>query len=113
MVTHLQLVNTADIARFAELDVIAVPQVYWDIIDMYYYQAVEYVGQERAAQALSRAAARCTRSGDALSAAIFCNSLMASFLIVFLLIPYSLQITELKCSARSGISSSRSFSVGT
>jgi predicted amidohydrolase YtcJ len=48
MITHLQLVNPEDIARFAEHDVIAVPQVYWDIIDMYYYQAVEYVGQERA-----------------------------------------------------------------
>lgn len=48
MVTHLQLVNPEDIARFAELGVVAVPQPYWHVVDTYYYQAVEYVGQERA-----------------------------------------------------------------
>jgi hypothetical protein len=48
MVTHLQLVNDADIARFADLDVIAVPQPYWFVVDTYYHQAVDYVGQERA-----------------------------------------------------------------
>lgn len=48
MITHLQLVNDADIARFADLDVIAVPQPYWFVVDTYYHQAVEYVGQARA-----------------------------------------------------------------
>jgi predicted amidohydrolase YtcJ len=48
MITHLQLVHPADIARFAELDVIAVPQPYWFCIDANYGQAVEYVGQVRA-----------------------------------------------------------------
>ena len=48
MITHLQLVNAADIARFADLGVIAVPQPYWFVVDTYYHQAVEYVGQERA-----------------------------------------------------------------
>ncbi len=48
MVTHLQLVHPEDIDRFAELGVIAVPQPYWFVVDTYYYQAVEYVGQERA-----------------------------------------------------------------
>jgi predicted amidohydrolase YtcJ len=48
MVTHLQLVNPADIKRFADLDAIAVPQPYWFVIDTYYTQAVEYVGQDRA-----------------------------------------------------------------
>ncbi len=48
MVTHLQLVSPEDIHRFAELDVIAVPQPYWFVIDTYYAQAVDFVGQERA-----------------------------------------------------------------
>jgi predicted amidohydrolase YtcJ len=48
MVTHLQLVNDEDIPRFGQLGVIAVPQPYWFVIDTYYDQAVEYVGQERA-----------------------------------------------------------------
>jgi predicted amidohydrolase YtcJ len=48
MVTHLQLVNPADVARFAELNAIAVPQPYWFVVDTYYTQAVEYVGQARA-----------------------------------------------------------------
>jgi len=48
MITHLQLVNPEDFDRFAELDVIAVPQPYWAVIDSYYTQAVDYIGQERA-----------------------------------------------------------------
>jgi predicted amidohydrolase YtcJ len=48
MITHLQLVNQNDIKRFARLGVIAVPQPYWFVVDTYYHQAVEYVGQERA-----------------------------------------------------------------
>lgn len=50
MITHLQLVNPEDISRFADLGVIAVPQPYWFVVDTYYYQAVDYVGQERADQ---------------------------------------------------------------
>ena len=50
MVTHLQLVNPEDIIRFAELKTIAVPQPYWFVIDTYYTQAVEYVGQPLADQ---------------------------------------------------------------
>jgi len=48
MITHLQLVNQADIPRFADLGVVAVPQPYWFVVDTYYTQAVEYVGRERA-----------------------------------------------------------------
>ena len=48
MITHLQLVNPEDVGRFADLGVIAVPQPYWFVIDTYYWQAVDYVGQERA-----------------------------------------------------------------
>lgn len=48
MITHLQLVNSADIARFADLGVIAVPQPYWFVVDTYYHQAVDYVGLQRA-----------------------------------------------------------------
>jgi predicted amidohydrolase YtcJ len=48
MITHLQIVNSDDIARFARLKVIAVPQPYWFVVDTYYTQAVEYIGQERA-----------------------------------------------------------------
>lgn len=48
MITHLQLVNPQDISRFADLGVIAVPQPYWFVVDTYYYQAVDYIGQERA-----------------------------------------------------------------
>ncbi len=50
MVTHLQLVNPADVKRFADLDVIAVPQPYWFVVDTYYTQSVEYVGQGLADQ---------------------------------------------------------------
>ncbi|NJD60120.1 MAG: amidohydrolase family protein [Anaerolineae bacterium] len=50
MVTHVQLVNPADITRFAKLKAIPVPQPYWFVIDTYYTQAVEYVGQELADQ---------------------------------------------------------------
>ncbi|MCX7683229.1 MAG: amidohydrolase [Anaerolineae bacterium] len=48
MITHLQLVNPQDISRFADLGVIAVPQPYWFVVDTYYHQAVDYIGQERA-----------------------------------------------------------------
>ena len=50
MITHIQLVNPRDIARFADLRVVAVPQPCWFVVDAYYRQAVEYIGQERADQ---------------------------------------------------------------
>jgi predicted amidohydrolase YtcJ len=49
-ITHLQLVNPRDIGRFADLQAIAVPQPYWFVVDAYYRQAVQYLGQERADQ---------------------------------------------------------------
>ncbi len=48
IITHLQLVNPTDIDRMAELGVVAVPQPYWFVVDTYYTQAVEYIGQARA-----------------------------------------------------------------
>ncbi len=49
MITHLQLVDKADILRFKELGVIAVPQPYWFAKDDYYFNLQEpYLGQKRA-----------------------------------------------------------------
>jgi len=47
-ITHLQLVNSADIDRFAEFKVVAVSQPYWFVMDVNYDQALNYVGLERA-----------------------------------------------------------------
>jgi predicted amidohydrolase YtcJ len=48
-ITHLQLVDKADIKRFKELGVVAVPQPYWFSKDDYYYNIqVPYLGQKRA-----------------------------------------------------------------
>ncbi len=47
-ITHIQLVSPEDVIRFGELGVVAIPQPYWFVIDPYYTQAVEYLGQERA-----------------------------------------------------------------
>jgi len=47
-ITHLQLVDPADISRFAALGVAAVPQPYWFVIDPFYDLALEYLGRERA-----------------------------------------------------------------
>jgi hypothetical protein len=49
-ITHIQLVNVADIDRFAGLGVIAVPQPYWFVMDANYNQALKYIGPERAAR---------------------------------------------------------------
>jgi predicted amidohydrolase YtcJ len=49
-ITHIQLVNIADINRFADLGVIAVPQPYWFVMDANYDQALKYIGQERASR---------------------------------------------------------------
>lgn len=49
LVTHLQLVDPADIARFKELGAVAVPQPYWFAKDDYYFNLqVPYLGRERA-----------------------------------------------------------------
>jgi len=49
MITHLQLVAPADIDRFRELGVVALPQPYWFMKDDYYRNIqVPYLGQERA-----------------------------------------------------------------
>jgi predicted amidohydrolase YtcJ len=49
LVTHIQLVAAADILRFRELGVVAVPQPYWFMKDDYYYNLqVPYLGQKRA-----------------------------------------------------------------
>lgn len=48
-ITHLQLVDRADIKRFKELGVIAIPQPYWFSKDDYYYNIqVPYLGKKRA-----------------------------------------------------------------
>jgi hypothetical protein len=48
-ITHLQLVNTEDFQRFADMGVVAVPQPYWHMKDDYYtYLQVPYLGLPRA-----------------------------------------------------------------
>lgn len=48
-ITHLQLVEDSDYARFKELGVIAVPNPYWAEKDDYYYDLqLPFLGQERA-----------------------------------------------------------------
>jgi predicted amidohydrolase YtcJ len=49
MITHLQLVDENDYARFKNLGVTALPQPYWFLMDDYYhYLQVPFLGQERA-----------------------------------------------------------------
>jgi predicted amidohydrolase YtcJ len=49
LVTHLQLVAPEDIHRFAQLDVVGVPQPFWFKIDEYYTElALPYLGKDRA-----------------------------------------------------------------
>jgi len=48
-VTHLQLVDPADIQRFKDLAVIGIPQPFWFKVDEYYSElALPYLGKERA-----------------------------------------------------------------
>lgn len=47
-ITHGQLVNEADFARFQELGVTFVPQSFWFAPGADYEQAIEFLGQERA-----------------------------------------------------------------
>ena len=49
-ITHIQLVHAADIERFAELGVVAVPQPYWFVVDANYDLACQYIGPECAAR---------------------------------------------------------------
>ena len=49
LVTHLQLVEPKDIQRFAQLDIVGVPQPFWFKIDEYYDElALPYLGKARA-----------------------------------------------------------------
>jgi predicted amidohydrolase YtcJ len=49
LVTHLQLVATEDIQRFAQIGAIGVPQPFWFKVDEYYSElALPYLGKERA-----------------------------------------------------------------
>ena len=49
MATHLHLVNSDDIQRFKDLEVIGLPQPFWFKVDEYYSElALPYLGKERA-----------------------------------------------------------------
>lgn len=49
LITHLQVVDLDDLPRFAEFDVVAVPQPYWFLReDLYHVRQVPYLGRERA-----------------------------------------------------------------
>jgi hypothetical protein len=49
LITHLQVVDLADLPRFVELGVVAVPQPYWFLKEeLYHARQVPYLGQERA-----------------------------------------------------------------
>jgi predicted amidohydrolase YtcJ len=48
-VTHLHLVDPADIHRFKDLEIVGLPQPFWFKVDDYYDElALPYLGQERA-----------------------------------------------------------------
>ena len=48
-VTHLHLVDSADIQRFKDLEIVGLPQPFWFKVDDYYDElALPYLGQERA-----------------------------------------------------------------
>ncbi|MBN1538411.1 MAG: amidohydrolase [Anaerolineales bacterium] len=48
IITHLHVVNPEDIQRCADLNVVAVVQPFWFLVDCHYFQMVDYLGQERA-----------------------------------------------------------------
>ncbi len=49
LITHLQIVDDADIARFADLNVIGVPQPFWHVKGEYFWGLeAKYLGRERA-----------------------------------------------------------------
>ena len=45
ILAHLQFVNSSDISRLAQLGAIAVPSPFWFVIDIFYQQAVAYIGK--------------------------------------------------------------------
>ena len=49
LITHLHVVDYADIPRFAELDIVGVPQPFWHVKGEYFRELeVQYLGRERA-----------------------------------------------------------------
>ena len=49
LITHLHVVDYADIPRFAELDVVGVPQPFWHVKGGYFWELeAKYLGRERA-----------------------------------------------------------------
>jgi len=49
LITHLHVVDYADIPRFAELDVVGVPQPFWHVKGEYFWELeAKYLGRERA-----------------------------------------------------------------
>jgi len=49
LITHLQVVDYADIPRFAELDIVGVPQPFWHVKGKHIWELeVKYLGRERA-----------------------------------------------------------------
>ena len=51
LITHLQVVDLADVPRFKDLGVVAVPQPYWFLKDeLYHTRQAPYLGEERAAR---------------------------------------------------------------
>ena len=49
LITHLHVVDAADIRRFAQLEVIGVPQPFWHVEGDYFYDLeVKYLGRKRA-----------------------------------------------------------------
>jgi predicted amidohydrolase YtcJ len=48
LITHLHVVDYADIPRFAELEIIGVPQTFWHVKGDYFEMEAAYLGRERA-----------------------------------------------------------------
>jgi predicted amidohydrolase YtcJ len=49
LITHMHLVDPADIPRFKELEIVGLPQPFWFKVDEYYDElALPYLGKERA-----------------------------------------------------------------
>ncbi len=55
LITHLQLVDPADLSRFRELGVVAVPEPYWFLRDeLYHARQMPNLGEDRAAREYPR-----------------------------------------------------------
>jgi len=48
LITHLHVVDYADIPRFAELNIVGVPQTFWHVKGDYFEMEAAYLGRERA-----------------------------------------------------------------